>query len=340
MTLRLAHWLPISLLLLVAVPAGAHDPGLSLLTLELAPGALHARLQVNGADLDRVDRRQSPSQMLSLRFDNEPRVAREIRSRSEEGHIRTDFSFAMRPSESIEVEVPLLAALPFGHRQMVRLLDAEGTVLANRLLAFGDPPFRFAMDGAPAATIGFGRFLRLGAEHIALGFDHLLFLLALLIAAPALGAATRTVTAFTIAHSLTLAAATLGLVSLPPAVVEPAIAVSIIWVALRNVVGAPSEAERLGLTFGFGLVHGLGFAAALAELGLAEAGDVVVPLLAFNLGVEIGQLALAIAVLPLLHAAFRRRGAKPISLALGSLAIASLGFFWLLERILHFGFAP
>ena len=175
----------------------------------------------------------------------------------------------------------------------------------------------------------------LGIEHIVSGYDHLLFLGALLLVCGSFGSMARTVTAFTVAHSITLAAATLGGFALPSSWVEPAIAASIVYAAGTNAL-TRGEGERLGLTFAFGLVHGLGFAGLLAELGVGGdgPGQILVPLLLFNLGVEAGQIAIAAAVLPLLlvlrrRAAFRVRGAPALSAG-----IAGLGLFWLLERTL------
>ena len=140
----------------------------------------------------------------------------------------------------------------------------------------------------------------------------------------------KVVTAFTLAHSVTLTLATLGLVSLPSRLVESAIACSVVLAALNNVW--PIVRQRLWLlAFGFGLLHGLGFAGALLDLGL-PAHAMVVPLLAFNLGVELGQLAIVALLLPLIFA-LRETSLYPrLMLRAGSSAIAVLGGLWLVER--------
>ncbi len=145
------------------------------------------------------------------------------------------------------------------------------------------------------------RYLALGAEHILLGIDHLLFVLGLLLLVRSVGSLVKTVTAFTVAHSVTLAAAVLGLVSVERAPVEAAIALSVVLLAREIVVG-PRGATHLVhrwpwlVAFVFGLLHGLGFAGALGEIGL-RSDDIPLALLFFNLGVEAGQLAFVAVVL-------------------------------------------
>ena len=138
-------------------------------------------------------------------------------------------------------------------------------------------------------------YLRLGIEHILTGPDHLLFVLCLLLLVPSLGKLLATVTAFTLAHSLTLGAATLGFIDLPAPPIEAMIALSIVFLAaelLRGDAGrsAITRSYPWLLAFSFGLLHGLGFAGALAEIGLPH-GEIPAALFAFNIGVELGQLA-------------------------------------------------
>jgi hydrogenase/urease accessory protein HupE len=178
------------------------------------------------------------------------------------------------------------------------------------------------------------QFLALGVRHILGGFDHLAFLAALLLGVRRLGSVVKTVTAFTVAHSLTLAVSVLGLVHVPAAIVEPLIAVSIVFVGIENLVREPMD-SRWRLTFAFGLVHGFGFAGALRELGIGAAGsDVVVPLGAFNVGVEMGQIAVAAVLWPVVR---RFHAARLATLRLASacsLIVAMSGLYWLLERTL------
>jgi hypothetical protein len=171
-------------------------------------------------------------------------------------------------------------------------------------------------------------FFRLGVEHILVGFDHVLFLVALVLASD-LRALVRIVTAFTVAHSITLGLATLGWVQPPPRLVESAIAATIVFTALEN-LWIRSAAGRWRLTFLFGLVHGFGFAGVLRDLGLPRDGFVRA-LLAFNLGVEAGQL-LIVAALALPAALVARSPHARGIRAAASLAIAACGLGWLLDR--------
>lgn len=187
-----------------------------------------------------------------------------------------------------------------------------------------------ASNEAPANDSGFVRFFHLGVEHIWTGYDHLLFLLAVLLAGGGLARLAAIVTSFTIAHSITLGAAATGLVHLPVAPVEAAIALSIVYVACENLLELGVD-RRAQITFGFGLIHGFGFASVLAETALPP-GGIVVPLLAFNLGVEAGQLAVVLVVVPILTVVLRGPYARRIRNVLSAL-IALAGAIWAVERI-------
>jgi hydrogenase/urease accessory protein HupE len=153
------------------------------------------------------------------------------------------------------------------------------------------------LEALPTATAGLGTFFVLGLHHILSGYDHLLFLLALMLPGGGILSLLGIVTAFTLAHSVTLTLAGLGLVSLPERLVEIAIAASIVWVSLDNLVAAPPRSHRWRVSFAFGLVHGLGFAAALGPLELSRWG-LVGALVAFNTGVETGQAAVVALAVP------------------------------------------
>jgi hypothetical protein len=185
------------------------------------------------------------------------------------------------------------------------------------------------IHGATGALGRFQRFFVLGVEHIATGYDHLLFLFALLLGGGGIRALIGIVTAFTVAHSLTLAVATLDLVSLPSRPVEAMIALSIAWVALENLVFDRSRG-RWRITFAFGLVHGFGFATILREMELPARG-LLASLLAFNLGVEAGQVAIVLAAAPLLVAVERARRRRAV-VSVASAAILVVALFWFLER--------
>jgi hydrogenase/urease accessory protein HupE len=221
---------------------------------------------------------------------------------------------------------------------LVRVAFLDGTAWVRRLT-----------PQEPAATIpprqsGWsvaGLYLRLGVEHILLGIDHLLFVLALIIITRGTWLLVKTVTAFTVAHSITLALATLGYVHVPSAPVEAAIALSIVLVAVEIVhlrQGREGLAARAPwiVAFAFGLLHGFGFAGALSEAGLPD-GHVPLALLFFNVGVEIGQLLFITTMLCLF--AFVRRfhtsGARWANVA-APYAIGSIAMFWVIERVAAF----
>jgi len=198
------------------------------------------------------------------------------------------------------------------------------------------PVSRVLTVGAAGATTAteqdasFRRFFVLGVEHIWTGYDHLAFLLALLLPGGTLARLAGIVTAFTIAHSITLGLAALGIFTLPVRPVEAAIAASVVVAALDG-LRPHAHDRRWLLTFAFGLIHGFGFAGVLREVGL-PADAVALPLLAFNLGVEAGQLAIVVLAVPLIRAAAGSRHGPTLLRAI-ALAIAALGAFWLTSRL-------
>ncbi len=178
----------------------------------------------------------------------------------------------------------------------------------------------------------------IGVEHILLGFDHLFFVLALVLLLKGGWLVAKTVTAFTVAHSITLVGTTLGWLSLPSQPVEAVIALSIIFLAVEVVKAKPDDrrlSERFPwiVAFLFGLLHGFGFAGALAEIGLPE-GDVPLALLTFNLGVEIGQLAIVAVALAVLYALrkFRVEWLQPTKTAM-AYGIGIISTYWFVERM-------
>ncbi len=191
-------------------------------------------------------------------------------------------------------------------------------------------------DGSTRPSISaFARYVALGVAHIVpLGTDHILFVLGLFFFSLRLGPLLSQVTAFTLAHTVTLALATLGVVSIAPAIVEPLIAASIVFVAVENILLPRMSPWRMAIVFGFGLLHGLGFASALGETGLGPA-RLVAGLVGFNLGVELGQLAVIAAAFLLGGLPFgRRRWYRGIVAVPASAAIALVGAWWVIERTL------
>jgi hydrogenase/urease accessory protein HupE len=221
---------------------------------------------------------------------------------------------------------------------LVRIEFADGATWVGRLTPRAPQvtiPERRSGGSVAAAYLG------LGVEHILLGIDHLLFVLALLLVTRGARRLVSTVTAFTVAHSITLALATLGVVRVPQAPVEAVIALSIVFVAAeivrarRGVEGLTARAPWL-VAFTFGLLHGFGFAGALSEIGLPQ-GQIPLALLLFNVGVEAGQLLFVAAVLAPLAVARRVRIELPRRLELvPPYAIGSLATFWVIQRVAGF----
>ena len=199
-----------------------------------------------------------------------------------------------------------------------------------------EPDYDYVTGYEPPLGKRLWQFLRLGLAHIFLGYDHICFLIALLLVGR-LGELVKIVTAFTVAHSLTLILAALDVVHLPTRLVESGIAATIIYVAVENIRGAPTQ-HRWLLTFCFGLIHGFGFANVLAEMRLPTAG-LVRCLLSFNLGVELGQLAIILVALPLVALLRKSRHGRRTTIAISAL-LALFGAAWFADRAFGLGFMP
>lgn len=211
----------------------------------------------------------------------------------------------------------------------------------------GETRQRFIVGGEMKLARQVREFTALGVEHIFLGYDHLMFLVALLLLGGRFGGLVKIVTAFTLAHSLTLICAALEILSLPGRLVESGIALSIAYVGAENFLllasahKTPLEEStkhRWILTFCFGLVHGFGFANVLRDLGLPTKG-LIGSLLAFNLGVELGQVAIVALLFPLVLYLARTSWRKPVIYFISGV-ILLFGMLWFVERIAGLEFMP
>jgi hypothetical protein len=371
--------LPALALLLVLLPALAHKPSDSRLGLDAtgADGAITGRWDIALRDLDEAigldadgdgritwgELRERHAQVatyalarLSIAADGQP-------CRIEAGEQLVDqFGDGAYTVLPLQVRCPaaarelaigyrLFADLDAQHRGLLNLSTAGGTRSAI-LLPQGEPQ-RFTLRETGRWS-QFVDYLAEGVWHIWIGFDHILFLLSLLLPAvlvwqpprwrpverpaPACWDVLRVVTAFTVAHSITLSLAALQLVELPSRAVEATIAASVLLAALNNL--RPVVLGRRWLVaFGFGLVHGFGFAGVLQELGL-PADALLLALLGFNLGVELGQLAIVAVFLPLAYALRRTWLYRRLVFVGGSLAIAALAALWLAERAFNWQLLP
>ena len=247
------------------------------------------------------------------------------------------------PPRALDVEYDLFFDIDRQHRGLLRL-DAGG---ASQTALFSPEQSRQHFDlAAPSPVRQFLAYVHEGIWHIWIGYDHVLFVLTLLLPAvlrrrpegwtavadfrTAFLHVVGIVSAFTLAHSFTLSLAALGVIGLPSRLVESVIAASIVVAALNNIY--PLVTRRLWLVaLAFGLAHGFGFASVLADLGLPREA-LLLSLVAFNLGVEIGQLAIVAAVLPLIYGLCRWRHYPRAVLQGGSLAIVSIAALWFVER--------
>jgi hydrogenase/urease accessory protein HupE len=322
--------LAVCALLLVAAPTFAHEVRPAYLELkETTPGIFEV--------LFKTPMRGDARLALDVGFSGRvERVTPVVSRLTDNAMVQTWRLSASEPLAGQEVRVEGLASTMTD--ALVRVMFADGGEWVGRLT-----------PGAPAATIPAGQtgwavavtYLKLGVEHLLLGFDHLLFVLALILIAPNTRQLVLAITAFTVAHSITLAAATLGFVNVPPPPVEAAIALSIAFVALEIVrarEGEPGIAARAPwlVAFAFGLLHGFGFAGALSEVGL-PAAHVPAALLFFNVGVEVGQLLFVAFVLGL--GTIFQFGRNPLP-HWASVAppyfIGSLAMFWVIQRVSTF----
>jgi hydrogenase/urease accessory protein HupE len=231
------------------------------------------------------------------------------------------------------------------------LVDTAPDARQVVLIRSGDRTFQDLLDESrtesvlteapqPTTVQVIGLYLEAGIEHILIGYDHIAFLIAIVLWANRLWPVVKLVTAFTVGHSITLSLAALDIVRIPSSIIEPAIAASIVYVAAENFFSHDVQ-KRWRDTFGFGLVHGFGFASALQEFGIPKSA--LLPALAsFNVGVEIGQIAIVAAVIPLLMA-FDRVAGGPVRLSSApgrpvvavyalSAVIVGLGSYWFLAR--------
>ena len=237
------------------------------------------------------------------------------------------------------------------HRGLVRI-EAQGV---TQTAVFSPERSEQSFDlAAPSLAAQVITYVREGVWHIWIGFDHVLFLLALLLPAvwrreakrwiavprfaPAFWEVFRVVTAFTVAHSITLSLAALDVIALPSRLVESVIAASVLFAALNNLFPLVSDRRWL-MAFCFGLIHGFGFASVLSDLGLPR-DALVSSLLGFNVGVELGQLAIVLVFLPLSYALRNTKFYARVVFTGGSVAVAIMAGLWLAERALNLKLMP
>lgn len=247
--------------------------------------------------------------------------------------VRAMYSCPTAPAK-VGIEMALLDDLPRGHRHIARVAGTTERVLfqSSKSMELEGAAARAQGAAKSEERPGFVGFFKMGVEHILLGYDHLIFLLGLVLVGGRLRSMLLVITAFTLAHSITLGAAALGLFAPSPRLIEPLIALSIAYVGVENFFVKDAE-KRWRITLPFGLIHGFGFAGALREVQLSRA-EVPVALVSFNLGVEVGQIAVMAVALPLIMAARKKDWFKDRGVKIASAAIVVAGAFWFVTRAL------
>ena len=224
---------------------------------------------------------------------------------------------------------PRFAQLGLRTTTVLHFLPEDGV---HRVFEFSGNPGVVPLD--PRWHQAFFRFVRLGIDHILIGIDHILFVLCLIVPFRRIRPLIAIITSFTVAHSITLIASAYGLaprVPWFPPLIETLIALSIVYMAVENIVGTRWD-RRWIIAFAFGLVHGFGFSFALSETLQFAGSHLVTSLLAFNVGVELGQLAIILVTVPLLNFVFRRPRAEQVGTIILSVLLAHSGWHWMSDR--------
>jgi hydrogenase/urease accessory protein HupE len=267
---------------------------------------------------------------LSVRAEGRPCPGKLERvRRTEADGVAVDARFECpSPGRELSIEAAFLNDVAFGHRHAAEI--SHGNQRSAELLYRDHSHFVVSLATAVATEAPSPSWLKLGLEHILTGYDHLLFLFALVLTTGSLRSLFWVITSFTLGHSLSFALAGFGWVSPSPLWVEPAIALSIAYLGLETLLGGSRE-RRARLTFPFGVVHGFGFAGALGELGVARS-EIPKAVLWFNSGVELGQLLLLVLALPLVWYLRRFEWFERRLVPASSWGLVAVGSLWFLER--------
>lgn len=349
-------FIPFLFLLFFAQISFAHDPGLSSaevvlnengvdvsMTFALQDTESFALMDKDGdAEVSAEEREASKPEVsaliakeleIFLNNENVKPIAVENVTFDAQNNAHLLFHYQPAATEGLKMQLLFLNKLPDGHKQVVSIKKTDGQLLSEKMLTQQDNSIELNLAGGERTSM-FKDFFVLGIEHILTGYDHLLFLFALLIVTHRFWAAFGIITFFTIAHSITLALAGMNLVTIPSTIVEPLIAASIVYVGVENLIRKEPKGRK-HLTFSFGLIHGFGFAAVLQEMNITsiESG-ILVPLFSFNLGVETGQLIVTTLALPIIWWLHTKPLIEKYFVPVCSTIVCLAGGFWLIERTL------
>jgi len=305
--------------LLGLVPALDRNQDGTLATPELEAGQEAIQALVRSGVSVRAEGEPCPGELLGTRLVEDDGVALETR-----------FTCGRAPSRA-SVELRLIQHLPHGHRHLAHVTSGEAG--SDAVLLRGSSTLEVGASAARGSAVG--ALLWMGIIHILSGLDHLVFLFGLILVGGRLRGLLLTITAFTMAHSITIALAVLGVWAPSPTFVEPAIALSVAYVGCENFFVKNADRRWL-ITFPFGLVHGFGFAGALGELAVPRE-QLIPALVSFNLGVEAGQLTVLGVVLPLLFWARRREWFVTYGVRALSAVVVLLGAGWFTLRVMGEG---
>lgn len=255
----------------------------------------------------------------------------------QDSKVKIDYRLLFEETDNGHVNVGFLYFSDAGAESVQKVFDYTHPDLQNTF-AFDNTAWEFSVGGTAVNPVeapywpNIFSFLALGIEHILIGYDHIAFLIALIVIGLSIREVVKIITAFTVAHSITLLLAALQVVSLDSRFVEIVIALSICYVALENLL-AKQVPYRWLVTFAFGLIHGFGFASVLQEL-VAGKNNLALSVVSFNVGVEVGQLMIFAITLPVLHL-FKIKFESRKVVACASVAIFIVGFAWLVERVFN-----
>jgi hydrogenase/urease accessory protein HupE len=254
-----------------------------------------------------------------------------IETLREDTALRLRYRIAGQQPGALTVDTNLFPYDPV-HQTFINIYE-EGQLRQQVIFSAGTEEHTYYLGTTQGAIEVMKTFIPSGVHHILIGPDHILFLVGLLLLGGTWGALVRIVTAFTIGHSVTLSLAALNLVTPPASIIEPAIALSIVFVGADNLVRGDGRDLRAWVALVFGLVHGFGFANVLREFGLPSEA-LGWSLFSFNVGVEIGQLAIVLLVASLLAAIRQRNGhvAQQVAVA-GSVVVIAAGSYWFIQRV-------